>query len=94
MDYLILNLITNKQGEIRKFLNRYYKEETYLSDTTFRWSMICQSPIDCVLLLSTLIDNYDEFLIEAVVIINKDHSIKITTENIDFFIKYLFEMKK
>lgn len=94
MDSLVLNLITNKQCEIKSFLNRFYEKETYLSDTTFRWSMYCKNPVDCIFLLSALIDNYEDFLIEAVITVNKVQSVKITDENIDIFIRYLYDITK
>ena len=93
MGCLILNLITNKQGEIKNFLNKYYQTNTYISETTFRWSMYCRKPIDCISILYSLVDNYDDYLIEAVITINKVRSIKITNENIDMFIKFLYGIK-
>ena len=46
MEIITVNLITNKQQEIQKFLRKYFQDETYtVEDKTFRWTGIYSSAL-------------------------------------------------
>ncbi len=85
---ITVSLISNKQDEINKFLSSYYEKDMNIHKKTFKWSMICHSPAECLNLVTTVIDNDDKYFIQ--VFINMpEFCVVVNEQNIDDFIKYI-----
>ena len=88
MRNVTVTLVTNRQNEIKNFIDKFYNINTDISPKTFRWSGSFNSIIDTIDILSILIDNQEKYCIESFVELNRDTTIKITASNLETYIKY------
>ena len=88
MGNITVTLVTNKQNEIKKFIDKFYEIESDISPKTFRWSSSFIYLIDTIEILSSLIDNQEKYCIESFVQFEKGTTIKITTSNLETYIRY------
>lgn len=86
----LINFYSEKDGEIKKFLDLYYSTNMNLSDSLF-WKKEFKNPIDMIDIMSCFIDNNDKFQINLWISLDKDIYICITDSNINKIIKYIYE---
>ena len=85
-----VNFYSKQYGEINKFLSKYYNTEMGL-DNSLKWEKKYNNPIEITELIGTFIDNIDNYKINMWVSIDTDIYIRISNENADLVIKYLYE---
>ena len=90
MKDVTITLLSKKPSELNNFLNTYFDKEIEVTDEAFMWSCIYQEPLQSVNLISTLIDNNEKYKIEALISIEHLQSIKVSEENLDDLIKFMF----
>ena len=88
MRNITVTLVTNKQNEIKNFIDNFYNINTDISPKTFRWSASFVSFIDTIDILAVLIDKQEKYCIEPFVELTKETTIKITASNLETYIKY------
>lgn len=88
MRNITVTLVTNKQNEIKNFIDKFYNINTDISSKTFRWSCSFLNLIDTIDILSILIDNREKYCIEPFVEIKEGITIKITSDNLETYIRY------
>lgn len=86
----IINLYSDKSGDIKNFLKDFYQKEIILNNN-LKWEKEFNNPIDCIELISSVIDNNDEFKINAWLSIDDGIFINVTSSNLDEIIRYLYE---
>ncbi len=82
-----LNLYSKDKNEISNFLERFYNKKIDKSIENISFD----NPLEMVDLISTLIDNNDQYNISAWINLDEDIFIKISNSNLDEIIKYLYE---
>lgn len=82
-----LNLYSKDKSEISNFLERFYNKKFNKSIENISFD----NPLEMVDLISTLIDNNDQYNISAWINLDEDIFIKISNSNLDEIIKYLYE---
>ena len=82
-----LNLYSKDKNEISNFLERFYNKKFNKSIENIAFD----NPLEMVDLISTLIDNNDQYNISAWINLDEDIFIKISNSNLDEIIKYLYE---
>ena len=98
--YPIVKLYSNKDGEIFNFLSKYhntngisYKSiqnlDVYLH--SLEWQKEYKNPIEVATVLGVFADNMEDFDIVMWVSLDKGYYIKITPNNADSIIRYLYE---
>lgn len=85
-----VRLQSNKKGELNTFLSKYYDTNLEI-ENDLKWSNEYKNPIEITDLIGAFIDNCDKFYIKMWISLDKDIFIKITEQNADNIIKYLFE---
>ena len=85
-----VNLQSHKQGEINKFLNKFYNTDVNL-ETSTSWKKDYKNPIEISDIIGAFIDNLDSFDISMWICLDKNIFINITNSNANEIIKYLFE---
>ena len=90
MRNVIITLLSQKPSELNNFLSRYFDEEVDVAEGAFMWSCIYREPLASVNLISTLIDNNENFKIEALISIEHLDSIKVSEDNLDDLIKLMY----
>lgn len=88
MRNITITLVTNKQNEIKNFIDSFYNINTDISSKTFRWSRTFTFLIDTIDILSVLIDNQEKYCIEGFVQFEEGLTIKITPSNLETYIRY------
>ena len=90
METITVNLITNKQQEIQRFLRKYFQDETYsIHDKTFRWTGIYSSALKALDLIIVAAEADDEFLLQIIVNLPEFDAV-INHKNLNDFIKYIY----
>ena len=94
MNQTVVTLLSMKPCELKRFLCQYYRQNLDIEEGTFRWTCSYQKALDSSLLLATLIDNSEDFKIEAFISIRHSDSIPVSKQNINDIIKYLYFLEE
>ena len=86
----IVNLYSEKKGEIKRFLNKYYDKDIVL-ENDLKWEKEFENPIEITNIISALIDNNSKFKINTWISLDIGIFINVTESNLDQIIRYLFE---
>ncbi len=90
MENITVNLITNKQQEIQKFLRKYFQDESYtIDDKTFRFSSIYTSALQALDLIIVAAEAEEDYLIQVFVNLPEFDAI-INQKNLNDFIRYIY----
>ena len=92
MNDIIVTLLAEKPCELNRFLSSYYNKDMQIEEGAFRWTSIFQKSLDSICMLATLVDNIEDYKIEALVSIKHYNSVKVTNENINELVKLLYWM--
>lgn len=87
---VFVNLYSNKDKEIFKFLNSYNKE-LLKSKNVLEWKKEYRNPIEIADIIGVFIDNNESYDINMWISLDKDFFINVTDYNADQIIRYLFE---
>lgn len=83
-------IISNKFGEINKFLTEFYSKEQNL-ENILSWQKQFSNPIEISEFIGTFIDSFSNFEISMWISLDENVYIKISNSNSNDIIKYLFE---
>lgn len=92
MNDIVVTLLAEKPCELNKFLSAYYCRDMKIEESAFRWSCMFKRPLDSIYILATLIDNIEDYKIEALVSVNHYDNIKVSENNINELVKFLYWM--
>lgn len=85
-----INIFSNEKGEINKFLSSYYNTDLEI-DNQLKWQKNYQNPVDMADLIGVFIENYENFKISLWVCLDNDVYIRVSENNADKLIKYIYE---
>lgn len=88
--FTVVNLYSDKIGEISKFLSDFYNKEFNL-DNDLKWENKYNNSIEIADIIGTFIDNNDKYKINMWISLDKGTFINITDHNANNIIKYLYE---
>ena len=86
----VVNLYSNKKGELNNFLSRFYNTNLEIYNN-LKWEKKYANPLELAEIIGTFIDNFDDYNISMWISLDKDVFISISKDNADDIIKYLFE---
>lgn len=86
----IINLYSDKSGEIKKFLEEFYQQKIELKND-LKWEKEFKNPIEIVEIISAIIDNNNKFKINSWISLDNGIFINVTDSNLDQIIRYLYE---
>ena len=86
----IVNLYSDKEGEISRFLSHFYKQNFPLKNS-LKWEKLFENPIEMADIVGTFIDNKDFYKINMWISLDEDAFINVTENNADKIIRYLYE---
>lgn len=86
----ILNLYSDKKGELNKFLSYFYDTNLNL-EKSLNWNKEYKNPIELAEIIGAYIDNSDNYSLRMWISLDKDVYINITNSNANDIIKYLYE---
>ena len=85
-----ITLYSEKKGELNKFLSNFYDVDLDI-ENSLKWEKIFKNPIEITEIIGVYADNYDKYVINMWVSLDKNIFINITDKNADYIIKYLYE---
>ena len=86
----IVNVYSDKPGEITRFLSNFYNKDLKL-DNDLKWENKYSNSIEIVDIIGALIDNKDKYKINMWVSLDDGLFINVTENNSNEIIKYLYE---
>ena len=86
----IVDLYSDKKGEISRFLNNFYKEDVPLKNA-LKWEKVFENPVEMADILGAFIDNKDYYKINMWISLDENAFINVTENNVDKLIRYLYE---
>ncbi len=86
----VVNLYSEIEGEINKFLSKFYNTKIDLNNS-LKWEKDFKNPIEMAELIGTFIDNKEKYKVNMWISLDKDIFINVTEQNVDEIIKYLYE---
>ena len=84
-----VNLNSNKQGEVNRFLSKFYNNNLKIKENN--WRKKFSNPVEIAELIGTYIDNIDEFNLILWICLDKGVIVKVDKRNANDIIKYLYE---
>lgn len=86
-----VNLYSQKKGEINRFLSLFYNTNFNMEENLSSWEKTYSNPIELAEIVGTFIDNSDGFNLNMWINLDKNVFVRISEENADEIIKYLYE---
>ena len=88
--YAQVRLQCKQKGELNRFLSKFYDTNLEIENET-KWIKQYKNPVEITDLIGVYIDNINKYNIKMWIILDKDIYIKISEQNANMIIKYLFE---
>ena len=90
--YPIVKFFSNKNNEIFNFLSKYDEKSKDLKSfpNCLEWEKEYENPIEIATILGVFVDNIDNFDMVMWISLDKGAYIKITPNNADNIIRYLY----
>ena len=86
----IVNIYSNKKGEINKFLSTFYNINLNI-ENDLKWKREFKNPIEISEIVGAYVDNIEKYDISMLISLDDNMYINITQNNADDVIKYLYE---
>ena len=86
-----VNLYSNKEGELNKFLSKFYNSNFSDLQKSLIWKKNYKNPIEIAEIIGAFADNTDNFSLYMWICLDKNLFINVTSQNADDIIKYLYE---
>ncbi|MCX7923383.1 MAG: hypothetical protein N3B21_15440 [Clostridia bacterium] len=90
---ITVNLWSNENGEIKRFLEKYYEKEVRMDEDVWKWIYIYNKPLDAIDMISVVMDNIDKYKLSMCIQVDDGDLHPVTMENHNDIIKgilYLF----
>ena len=87
---VLVNLYSNKENEIKTFLNKFFKTKIEV-DKDLEYEIKFENPIESADIIGVFIDNNDKYKINMWVSFDTGFFINVTNLNADKIIRYLYE---
>ena len=86
-----VELYSDKNGEIIKFLNKFYNSNILNLKNDLFWRKEYKNPVAIADIIASLIDNKENYKINMWISLDKNVFINVNKNNVDKIIRYLFE---
>lgn len=83
-------LLSYETSEITNFLNKFYSTKVGVRNS-FSWKKVFSNPIEISEIIAAYADNINNFALSMWISLDKNAFIKISSDNVNYIIKYLFE---
>lgn len=87
---ITVNLLSDKTGEIKSFLEKFYGKCIEMDNDVEKWIYVYNKPLHAADIISAVIDNKDKYHISLCLQVNDGDAYTVTAENHDDVIKGLF----
>lgn len=84
---ITVNLWSDKTGEIKRFLERYYQKDINMDEDVDQWIYVYNKPMEAIDLISTVMDNKDKYSLSICIQVDSFDIHPVTNENHNDIIK-------
>lgn len=88
--HTIVNLYSKENGEISKFLSKFYNKDIKL-ENDLKWENKYENSIEIADIIGAFIDNNDKYKINMWISLDEGAFLNVSNDNADSIIRYLFE---
>ena len=88
--YVTVNLYSEKQGELNKFLSKFYNTNLEIYED-LNWEKKYDNPIELAEIIGVFIDNIEDFSMYMWICLDENLYIHVNEKNGNEIIKYLYE---
>lgn len=88
--YTIVNLYSDKKGEISRFLSSFYGNDIAIPNE-LKWENKYDNSVEIADIIGAFIDNNDKYKINMWISLDEGAFINVTDYNADEIIRYLYE---
>lgn len=88
--YTVVNLYSDKKGEISRFLKSFYNNDIDIKDD-LKWENKYDNSVEIADIIGSFIDNNDKYKINMWISLDEGTFINVTDYNADEIIRYLYE---
>lgn len=85
-----VNMWSNREGEIKRFLEKYYGKSVDIDNDVNQWIYVYNKPLEAVDIISALMDNNDKYKIAMCIQVDQGDIHPVTVENHNDIIKGMF----
>ncbi len=87
---ITVNLWSDKAGEIKRFLEKYYEKDIKMDDDVEQLIYVYEKPLEAVDLISVVMDNKDKYRLSLCIQVDSHDIHPVTAENHNDIIKGMF----
>lgn len=85
-----INLYSENSKELNDFLSKFYNTDLGI-ENQLNWEKQYANPVELAEIIGVFVDNIDDYKVNMWISLDKDVFIKITEQNADKIIRYLYE---
>lgn len=85
-----VSIWSNREGEIKRFLERYYGKPMEMDEDVDKWIYVYSKPLEAVDLISTVVDNNDKYHLGMYIQVDEGEIHPVTRDNHNDIIKGIF----
>lgn len=90
---VVVNLWSNREGEIKKFLESYYEKEIDMDSGVMKWIYTYNNPLEAVDIISAVVDNSDKYKIAVCIQADEEGILyPVTSENHNDVVIGMFQL--
>jgi len=89
---VVVNLWSNIEGEIKKFLESFYDKEVIIDNDVTKWIYAYSNPLEAVDIISAVVDNNDKYKIAVCIQADEGALYLVTSENHNDVIRGMFQL--
>lgn len=83
---IIINLMSNKKGEIKKFLDLYYNGNSKVDEDISEWIYIYNKPVEAIKIIDSFVNKGEKFKISLWVQVGEDDLTVVDKHNKDLIL--------
>lgn len=84
-----VNLQSENQGELKSFLNSYFEKDSKIDDDVSEWINVFNKPLEAIDLITSVIDNSDNFDIQLCISMDAGILVEVTQNNVEDIVKFM-----
>ena len=88
---ITLNLVSDTKNAINKFLTSFFEKDMMTDENTNEWSYILRNPLESIDIISAVMDNSLDDIINVWISFDPNMFLKVRKENCNEIIKYILE---
>lgn len=78
---ITVNLMSKKEGEIKRFLSKYFEKESAIDENVIEWIYVYRNVVKALDVIDSVMDNYSDYNISLWVQVGDEDIVEVTKYN-------------